>query len=167
SGVTGGPLMYLGGADDSALARVARETSGYYIARVEPEPSETAGALRGLDISVARPATRFMNSSGLTPLGMMKEARLFRDLPLRVTAYASRESGTARVRVVTMFDSPDASAAVSSAMVALFDDDMAGRQARRWVSRLKWRPRARPVAGCSGHYEKYPGNPVSVILFLL
>ena len=144
SGVTGGPLMYLGGADDSALTRVARETSGYYIARVEPETSETAGALRGLDISVARPgatvrhrpqlsvirpATRFMNSSGLTPLGMMKEARLFRDLPLRVTAYAAREPGTARVRVVTMFDSPDASAAVSSAMVALFDDQ--GRMVAR------------------------------------
>jgi hypothetical protein len=119
------------------MTRVARETSGYYIARVEPEPSETAGALRGLDISVARPgatvrhrpqlsvirpANRFMNSSDLTPLGMMKEARLFRDLPLRVTAYTAREPGTARVRVVTMFDSPDASAAVSSAMVALFDD---------------------------------------------
>lgn len=137
SGVTGGPLLYLGGADDSALTRVARETSGYYIARVEPEPSETTGALRGLTISVARqdttvrhrpqlsvmrPATRFANSSGLTPLAMMKEARLFRDLPLRVTAYASREPGTTRVRVVTMFDSPDASAAVSGAMVGLFDD---------------------------------------------
>lgn len=136
SGVTGGPLMYLGGADDSALTRVARETSGYYIARVEPEPSETTGALRGLNISVARPGatvrhrpqlsvmrpTRFVNDSRSTPLGMMKEARLFRDLALRVTAYASREPGTHRVRVVTMFDSPDASATVSSAMVGLFDE---------------------------------------------
>ncbi len=136
SGVTGGPLLYLGGADDSALTRVAHETSGYYIARVEPEPSETTGALRGLAISVTRPdatvrhrpqlsilrPTRFATSSGLTPLAMMKEARLFHDLPLRVTAYASREPGTTRVRVVTMFDSPDADAAVSSAMVGLFDD---------------------------------------------
>lgn len=139
SGVTGGPLMYLAGgtgASASALSRVARETSGYYIARVEPESSETAGALRGLNVSVARShvlvrhrpqlsvmrPTRFVNDRGPTPLDMMKDARLFRDLPLRVTGYASREPGTARVRVVTMFDSPDASAAVSSAMVALFDD---------------------------------------------
>ena len=136
SGVTGGPLLYLGGADDSALVRVARETSGYYIARLEPEPSETNGALRGLSASVARPGatvrhrpqlsvmrpTRFVNDSRLAPLDMMKEARLFRDLPLRVTAYASREPGTTRVRVVTMFDSPDRSAAVSSAMVGLFDN---------------------------------------------
>ncbi len=136
SGVTGGPLLYLGGADDSALARLARETSGYYIARVEPEPSETTGALRGLHISVARPditvrqrpqlsvmraPARFAATSVPTTLDMMKEARLFRDLPLRVTAYASREPGTDRVRVVTMFDSPDAAAAISSAMVGLFD----------------------------------------------
>jgi hypothetical protein len=137
SGATGGPLLPLGGAADSALTRVARETSGYYIARVEPEPSETAGALRGLGISVSRAqttvrqrpqlsvirsASRFTNAAGLTPLAMMKEAHLYRDLPLRVTAYASREPGTDHVRVVTMFDSPDTAAAMSSAMVGLFDE---------------------------------------------
>jgi VWFA-related protein len=136
SGVTGGPLMYLGGNETSALSRVARETSGYYIARVEPEPSETTGTLRGLGISVARPGTtvrhrpqlsvsrpfvRGANTIPTTPLDMMKQAQLFRDLPLRVTAYTSREPGGHRVRVVTMFDSPDPTAAMSSAMVGLFD----------------------------------------------
>lgn len=137
SGVTGGPLMYLGGEDDSAMTRVARETSGYYIARVEPEPSETTGAVRGLSISVNRPDTtvrqrpqlsvvrntsRFTGATAVTPLDMMKEARPFRDVPLRVTAYTSREPGTTRVRVVTLFDSPGAEAALTSAMVGLFDD---------------------------------------------
>jgi hypothetical protein len=136
SGITGGPLMYLGGNDTSALTRVARETSGYYIARVEPDPSETTGTLRGLSISVARPDTtvrhrpqlsvsrpfvRAANTIPMTPLDMMKQAQLFRDLPLRVRAYTSREPGGNRVRVVTMFDAPDPTAAVSSAMVGLFD----------------------------------------------
>lgn len=136
SGITGGPLMYLGGNDNSALSRVGRETSGYYIARVEPEPSETTGALRGLSIAVARPGTtvrhrpqlsvsrpfvRGANTTPTTPLEMMKQAQLFRDLPLRVTAYTSREPGGQRVRVVTLFDSPDPAAAMSSAMVGLFD----------------------------------------------
>jgi VWFA-related protein len=138
SGVTGGPLLHLASATDSALARVARETSGYYVARVEPEASETNGDLRGLDIavhrknttvrqrpqlSIARHTNRFALETGLTPLTMMKESRLYRDLPLRVTAYSSRDAGTDRVRVMTMFDSPDASAALSAAMVGLFDDE--------------------------------------------
>lgn len=136
SGITGGPLMYLGGEDSAALTRVMRETSGYYIARVEPEPSETTGALRGLSISIARPgivvrhrpqlsvsrpAIRPASAAARTPLDMMKQAELFRDLPLRLTAYTSREPGSDRVRVVTMFESPDPAAAVSSAMVGLFD----------------------------------------------
>lgn len=135
SGITGGPLMYLGG-DDAALARVSRETSGYYIARVEPEPSETTGALRGLSVSVGRPGLTVRHRPQLsvlrpappratdvpvTPLDMLKQRQAFRDLPLRVTAYTSREPGTNRVRVVTMFDSPDPAAALSSAMVGLYD----------------------------------------------
>jgi len=138
SGVTGATVMALGSGQTSALMRVARETSGYYIARVEPEPSETQGVLRGLQIStaraetavrhrpqlsVSRPAARVAGGPTLSPLDMMKEARVFPDLPLRVTAYTSREPGTTRVRVVTMFDSPDPTAAVSGAMVGLFDGE--------------------------------------------
>jgi hypothetical protein len=139
SGVTGAPLLPLAGngPSDSALAMVARETSGYYLARIEPESSETAGMVRGLDVSVSRrnvtvrqrpqmsvnrTATRFEAPETLTPLDMMKQSRVFRDLPLRVTAYSSREPGTDRVRVLTMFDSPDAGASLTRAMVGLFDD---------------------------------------------
>jgi len=55
SGVTGGPLLYRGrrgglGADPSGRAR---PRGLLHCAGVEPEPSETTGALRGLAISVA------------------------------------------------------------------------------------------------------------------
>ncbi|HUR20838.1 MAG TPA: hypothetical protein VMZ90_08540, partial [Vicinamibacterales bacterium] len=137
AGVTGGSLFAIGEGEDSALSRVTRESAGYYVARVEPEPSETNGTLRNLRIavtrpnitirqrnqmSVTRPLARSVNAAASTPLTMMKEARLFRDLPLRVTGFTSRESGSAMVRVVTMFDSPDPSAALDSAMVGLFDN---------------------------------------------
>lgn len=137
AGVTGGLLLQLGGGEDSALARVTRESAGYYVARVEPEPSETTGTIKSMRISVTRPdatvrqrpqmsvlrnTARFVNAAAATPLDMMKEARVFRDLPLRVTGYTSREPGSAMVRVITMFDSPDSSATLNSAMVGLFDD---------------------------------------------
>ncbi|MEO6223165.1 MAG: hypothetical protein ABIP90_07925, partial [Vicinamibacterales bacterium] len=136
AGVTGGPLLHLGSGEGSALARVTRESAGYYIARLEPEPSETNGTIRNLRIavkrpdttvrqrpqlSVARPATRSSTAAATTPMNMMKEARAFRDLPLRVTGFPARESGSTMVRVITVFDSPDPSAALSSAMVGLFD----------------------------------------------
>jgi len=137
TGATGGPLLHLGEGADAALARVARETSGYYIARVEPEPSETTGTVRGLSLTVTRPnatvrqrpqlsvmrtAARFVNTSAPTPLDMMKDARVYRDLPLRVTGFSSRDPGGQMIRVVALFDSPDPSAAPSSAIVGLFDD---------------------------------------------
>jgi hypothetical protein len=136
SGVTGGLLMQLGGGEDSALSRITRESSGYYIARIEPEPSESTGDIRDMRISVARPNVTVrqrpqmavarnrastVKAVASTPLEMMKEARLFRDLPLRVAGYTSREPGSPMVRVVTLFDSPDPSAALNSAMVGLFD----------------------------------------------
>lgn len=137
TGATGGPLLHLGVGADSALARVARETSGYYIARIEPEPSETIGTVRNFSLSVTRPdatvrqrpqlsvmrtAARFVNTSAPTPLDMMKDARVFRDLPLRITGFSSREPGGQMIRVVALFDSPDESAAPSSAIVGLFND---------------------------------------------
>lgn len=137
TGVTGGQLMHLGGGEEAAFARITRESSSYYLARVEPESSETTGTIRNLRISVTRPdavvrqrpqmsvlrpTNRFVNAAASSPLEMMKEARLFRDLPLRVAGYTSREPGSTMVRVVTLFDSPDPSAALDRAMVGLFDD---------------------------------------------
>jgi hypothetical protein len=73
-------------------------------------------------MSVARANARFVNATAVTPFDMMKVARTYRDLPLRVTGYSSREPDSSLIRVVTMFESPDPSAAMSTAMVGLFDD---------------------------------------------
>ena len=137
TGVTGGQLLQLGSGEASALQRITRESSGYYIARVEPESSETNGTIKNLRIavtrpnvtvrqrpqmSVTRPLAQSVAAKASTPLEMMKEARLFRDLPLRITGYTARESGSTQMRVITMFDSPDPSAAIDSAIVGLFDE---------------------------------------------
>lgn len=137
TGVTGAPLWHLSGVEDGALSRVLRETGGYYLARFFPEAEETQGSIRGLGLSVSRPDvvlrsrpqmtvsrpnTRAASAAPATTIAMMKEARTYRDLPLRVTGFTSREPGQRDVRVVVMFDSPDASAVLSDALVGLFDD---------------------------------------------
>jgi hypothetical protein len=137
TGVTGAPLLHLTGPDGGGLARVARESAGYYIARFEPEPEETQGSVRNLGVSLSRDGAvlrsrpkmtvvrqnRFAGAAATTPLAMMKESRLFRDVPLRVAAYASREPGTSNLRVVTLFDTPGSEGTVTEAMVGLFSDD--------------------------------------------
>lgn len=137
TGVTGAPLWPLEGTDGGALGRVARETGGYYLARVEPEPDETNGSLQRLSVTVAREGavvrarpqlmiarpTRRADQAPATPLTMMKDVRLFRDLPLRVTAFAAREASPTDVRIVTVFDSPDPAAALNEAMVGLFTEE--------------------------------------------
>ena len=169
TGVTGGLLLQLGGGEDSALSRITRESAGYYIARVEPESSETTGTIRNLRISVTRPnarvrqrpqlsvlrnTARFANAAAATPLEMMKEARVFRDLPLRVTGYTSREPGSTMVRVITIFDSPDPSAALNSAMVGLFDETGRMVASRQFSSaELIAAPVVAALAVPPGHYR--------------
>lgn len=137
TGVTGAPLWHLSGVSDGALSRVIRESGGYYLARFFPEPDEDQGSVRGLGLSVSRPdvvirarpqmaverpQTRFAASAPATTIAMMKESRTYRDLPLRVTGFTSREAGRGDVRVVVMFDSPDPAAVINDALVGLFDE---------------------------------------------
>lgn len=138
TGVTGAPLWNIGGADGGALARVLRESGGYYLARVEPQPEETQGSVRGLSVDISRPdvelrtrpqmtvvrqQSRSAGAAPATPLAMMKEARVFRDLPLRVVGFSSREPGARDVRVIVLFDSPDPAAALTGAIVGLYAAD--------------------------------------------
>lgn len=137
TGVTGAPLWNISGPDGGALPRIWRESGGYYLARFEPEPEETQGSIRGLSVDVARPhvqlrsrpqmtvvrQSRFAAAAPATPLAMMKESRVFRDLPLRVAGFSSREPGSRDVRVVALFDSPDPAASLQDAIVGLYNGE--------------------------------------------
>jgi len=135
TGVTGAPLWHLSGVADGALSRVIRESGGYYLARFFPEPEETQGSVRGLGLSVSRPdvvlrarpqmtverpQNRFATAAPATTIAMMKESVTYRDLPLRVTGFTSREAERGDVRVMVLFDSPDPAAVLNDALVGLF-----------------------------------------------
>jgi hypothetical protein len=131
TGVTGAMILNL---QDRALPRIAAETSGYYLARIEPDPSESPETVRGYDVSVSRPgaivrqrpqlqarrpATRAAQTVVAAPIDMMREARAYTDLPLRVTAATSR-GNDGNLRVLTLFDAPGTTG-LESAMIGLFD----------------------------------------------
>lgn len=138
TGVTGAPLWPIAGPHGGALPRVLRESGGYYLARFEPQPEETQGSVRGLDVEISRQGvqlrtrpqmtvmrqqSRFATPAAVTPLAMMKEARVFRDLPMRVVGFSSREPGSRDLRVIVLFDSPDPAAALNDAIVGLYSED--------------------------------------------
>lgn len=136
TGVTGGPLLHLTtGAGLSAIARILTETSGYYIARVAREPSDTVGEVLNASVSTTRPGVtmwrtpRFVvtrpnlavSATPTTTLDLIKQARVFRDLPLRITGHSFRDDAAGQVKLAVTLDSPETTATLSSAMVAAFD----------------------------------------------
>lgn len=137
TGQTGAPLWNLRSGTESALDRVAAQTAGFYLARIEPEPSESPELVRGYSVSANRPGVtirhrpqlqvrRPASASGApvkvgAPLDMMRQARLFTDLPLRVTAAPSRNADGS-LKVVTLFDAPG-TPALTAAMIGLFASD--------------------------------------------
>lgn len=136
TGVTGGPLLHLATGDGRpAVSRILRETSGHYVARVAREPSDTVGEDLGVGVSTSRPgvtvwrAPRFVitrpnlapSATPATTLDLIKHARVFRDLPLRIAGHTFRDDAAGHVKVAVTFESPDAGATLSGAMVAAFD----------------------------------------------
>ncbi len=56
AGVTSGLLLRMNPSDHTAFARVARETSGYYLMAFDPDRSERNGLSHRLDVEVMRPS---------------------------------------------------------------------------------------------------------------
>lgn len=136
TGQTGAPLWNLRSGNDTALDRVLVQSAGYYLARIEPDPSESPDTVRGYSVSSNRPGVTIRHRPQLqvrrpasatgaaatkvsTPLDMMREARLFTDLPLRVTGATSRNPDGS-LKVLGMFDTPGTET-LTTAMLGLFD----------------------------------------------
>jgi len=134
TGQTGAPLWNLRSSADTAMDRVAAQSAGYYLARIEPDPSESPETVRGYNVSSNRPGVTIRHRPQLqlrraagaapatkitTPLEMMREGRLFSDLPLRVSAATSRNADGS-LKVLAIFDAPG-TASLTTAMVGLFD----------------------------------------------
>lgn len=135
TGQTGAPLWNLRSGNETALDRVAAQTAGFYLARIEPDPSESPELVRGYSVSANRPGVTIRHRPQLqvrrpasaapvkvgAPLDMMREARLFTDLPLRVTAAPSRNADGS-LKIVTLFDAPG-TPSLTAAMIGLFAAD--------------------------------------------
>jgi hypothetical protein len=134
TGQTGAPLWNLRSGDDSAMQRIGVQSAGYYLARFEPDPSESPETVRGYSVSANRPGVTIrhrpqlqVRRAGAAPaatkvtstIDMMRESRMFSDLPLRVSAATSRNPDGS-LKVLAIFDAPG-TPTLTTAMVGLFD----------------------------------------------
>lgn len=144
AGVTGGTMMHLGGAESNAFSRVARETAGHYVAEFDVEPSMRNGIAHRLELRVSRPDVAVRVRPTLTlakaaaarkmsPRDLLRQSSVFRDLPLRVSGFASQEPGQKTIRVVIVGETSEASSRINAAAAGLFDEK--GRLAAQWTAK--------------------------------
>ena len=152
AGVTNGQLLRLTPTDRSAFARIARESAGYYLVGFEPTPGERNGSYRRVEFGVARAGVRVRvhptlmipkpdgKRLALTPQAMLRDARAYRDLPLRVVAVTAPNPGDTKLRIVAILEAPDLTGAASdagleSAAFGLIDGR--GRLVAQWTANAR------------------------------
>ncbi len=135
AGVTGAQVMVLAAAGENALTRIALETSASYLASFEPEPAERNGKPHRLEVRVTRPDVtvragtqvaiaradvRTARKGTVSPRDMLREATIYRDLPLRVATFASREASD-KLKLVALGELVDTSAKLTAAVIGVYD----------------------------------------------
>lgn len=134
----------------AALARAVEATSAYYRATIDLDAGERGGPPQRVELRVNRQGTRVRAPRMVAPSGasggavgaLVRSTSTVRDVPLRAAAFSSSHMG-GKVKVVVLFEPVDPSVTLSSAVVALFDQqgelmaqstlrpaDLAGRPAR-------------------------------------
>lgn len=137
AGVSGNPLIQPIRNGEKDIARVVRENSMWYRAAFEPVAAERNGSTHRVELAVKRsgadvrvrpmlmiPKAAGPPASAKTPSAkdMLREATVYRDVALRASAYASRETGSDKIKLVVLFEPLDPGVALKAAAVGLYDE---------------------------------------------
>ncbi len=145
AGVTGGARLALDAAGTASLLRVAKESSAYYAAELEPVRGEVFGRSRPLAVRVARRGTTVRvrpeitltdtvrpATGRLTISDLLGSTESITDLRLRVDGFTVRDAD-GKLRVGVLVEPVDASATLTSAGAILID--ASGRVPTHWHAR--------------------------------
>lgn len=145
AGATGGARLPLDAAGTGSLLRVARESSAFYEADLEPERGEVFGRSRLLAVRVTRPGVtvrarpeitfaeprRRTGTTRLTVTDMLASREAFTDLRLRTAGFTVREPD-GRLRVGIVVEPVDPAASLDSVGAVLVENS--GRIVARWFA---------------------------------
>jgi hypothetical protein len=135
AGVTAAQRVTVTGLNRGALERVARETSGYYVATLEPERTDRNERTHLLDVKVSRPNVTVRARPEITfsrTVSMISTARPtsvremlavtdpFTEVPMRAAAFVTQgEDG--KLKIVTVAEPANAEATLKAVIVGLVD----------------------------------------------
>ncbi len=133
AGTTGGTRLPLDATGTGSLLRVARESSAYYVAELEPASGEVFGRSRRLSVRVARPGvtvrarpdivltdTAPARTTRLTISDILGSTEAATELRLRVGSFTVRDPD-GKLRVGMLLETVDSSVTLASAGVLLID----------------------------------------------
>ena len=166
TGVTGGVRLSLDASGTGSLLRVAKESSAYYVAELEPAPGDAAGRSRPLGVRVARrgvtvrarpeitlaePGPTGTSPSALTVKSLLASTEAFTELRLRTAAFTVREP-EGRLRLGVVVEPADPTASLGSAGAILIGSD--GQVAAHWFAKdAAERPLLGALAATPGTYR--------------
>lgn len=151
AGVTNGEIFRPSGRVDSAMEQIDRATSAYYLVGFEPTDKERDGKHHKIELSLVRKDIRIKSRSGFeigAPSRADKDARKnnpveaslkdilhdnirdFRDLPMRATAFAFRDAGSA-IKIVVLAETLGTGTMTSAAFAVISES---GGQGAEWVA---------------------------------
>jgi VWFA-related protein len=145
AGVTGGARLPLDASGTNSLLKVARESSTYYVAELEPARGEVFNRSRSLNVRVSRrgvtvrvrPEIAFSDiarpaTARLTVTDVLASSEAVTDLRLRAGGFTVRDT-TGNLRVGVLIEPVDASVVLGSAGAILIEDS--GRVVAHWNAR--------------------------------
>jgi hypothetical protein len=164
AGVTGGARLSLDATGTASLLRVARESSAYYVAELEPVSGDTVGRSRPLSVRVARrgvtvrvrpeitlaesPRTR---TTSLTVKDLLATSDAFSELRLRIAGFSVRDAD-GQLRVGVVVEPADPAVSLTSAGAILIAAD--GQVPAHWFARdASERPLLGALAAATGSYR--------------
>lgn len=144
--ITGGDIWHMAGSDEPGFQRILRQTSGFYTATVDLDGAERGGPTRQVSFKTSRPDVTLRARPVLTmgraagdragnapsPKDMMKTATVYRDLPMRVAAFAARNAGDGRIRIMTVAEPATPGTRLSAASIGMYD--AAGKLVAQWTA---------------------------------
>ena len=145
AGVTGGARLPLDAAGTASLLRIARESSAYYVAEIEPASNEVFDRTRPLSVRVkrrgitirVRPEIAFAQTkraagARLTVSDLLTSAEAVTALGLRAGGFTVRDPD-GKLRVGVLIEPEDGATALSAAGAILIEES--GRVVAHWNAR--------------------------------
>lgn len=140
AGSTNGEMMRTGANTEAQMARIAQGLSYYYVATFTAQGSDFSGT-KNVELTAARSGITlrapkqlsFARSGGkATPKDMIRTPAKYNDLPLRASAYVSRNPGDNKIKVLSLFEPTETGVKLNAAIVGMYNQ--AGTLTGQWTA---------------------------------